>query len=64
MCFKLFTIFIEKVLNHCFTIFTSLVIVDHIILYYFLQHDFEKSLGMTSNCIWATEKAFEVKKQK
>ena len=44
--------------------FTSLVIVDHIILYYFLQHDFEKSLGMTSNCIWATEKAFEVRKQK
>ena len=32
-----------------FTVFTSLAIIDHIILYYFLQQDFAKWLGMTRN---------------
>ena len=34
-----------------FTIFTSSDVVDHIILYYFLQQDFAK---------WGTEIAFEI----
>ena len=46
-----------------FTIFTSSTIVDHIMLYYFPQQDFAKWLGMTCNCIWGTEIAFEIKKQ-
>ena len=46
------------------TIFTSSVIVDHIISYYFPQQHFAKSLGMTCNCIWSTEITFEIKKQK
>ena len=33
-------------------------------LYYFLQHKLTKWLGMTCNCIWVTEMAFEIKKQK
>ena len=47
-----------------FTIFTSSVIVDHIISYYFPQQPFAKSVGMTCNCIWSTEITFEIKKQK
>ena len=47
-----------------FTIFTSSTIVDHIMLYYFPQQGFAKWLGMTCNCIWGTEIAFEIKKQK
>ena len=47
-----------------FTIFTSSAFVDHVILYYFPQQDFVKGLGMTCNCIWGTEIAFEIKKQK
>ena len=46
------------------TIFTSSVIVDHIISYYFPQQHFAKWLGMTCNCIWSTEITFEIKKQK
>ena len=33
-------------------------------LNYFLHQDFEKWLGMSCNCIWGTEIAFEIKKQK
>ena len=33
-------------------------------LYYLPQQDFAKWLGMTCNCIWGTEIAFETKKQK
>ena len=47
-----------------FTMFTSSVIVDHIISYYFPQQHFAKWLGMTCNCIWSTEITFEIKKQK
>ena len=47
-----------------FTIFTSSVIVDHIISYYFPQQHFAKWLGMTCNCIWSTEITFEIKKTK
>ena len=45
-------------------IFTSSAFIDQVILYYFLQQDFAKWLGMTCNCIWGTEIAFERKKQK
>ena len=54
-------------LNHSmesFTIFTSSAMVDHIILCYFTQQHFAKWLGMTCNCIWGTEIAFEIKKKK
>ena len=54
-------------LNHSmesFTIFTSSAMVDHFILCYFPQQHFAKWLGMTRNCIWGTEIAFEIKKQK
>ena len=43
--------------------FYFFAIVDHIILKYFLQQDFAKWLGMTCNCIWGTEIAFEIKRQ-
>ena len=42
-----------------FTVFTSLAIIDHIILYYFLQQDFAKMTGYDSQYI-----ASEVQKQK
>ena len=46
--------------------FTSSAIVDHIILYYFLQQDFAKWLGMTckNSSIWSTKIAIEMKNQK
>ena len=47
-----------------FTIFNSSVIVDLIILYYYPQQDFAKSLRMTCKGIWGTEIAFEIKNQK
>ena len=47
-----------------FTMFTSSAIVDHIILNYLPQQHFAKWLGMTCNCIWGTEIAFKIKKQK
>ena len=53
-----------KGIMESFTIFISLSIVDHIILKYFLQQDFAKWLGMTCNCIWGMEIAFEIKRQK
>ena len=46
-----------------FTIFTSSTIVHYIMLYYFPQQDFAKWLGMTHNCIWGTEIAFEKEKK-
>ena len=47
-----------------FTILTSSAMVDHIILNYFPQQHFAKWLGLTCNCFWGTEIAFELKKQK
>ena len=47
-----------------FTIFTSSAKVDLVILYYFQQQRFGKWLAMTCNCIWSTEKAFKIKKQR
>ena len=47
-----------------FTILLFSAIVDHIVLYHFPQDDFAKWLDMTCNCIWGTEIAFEIKKQK
>ena len=47
-----------------FTVFTSSAKVDHIILNYFPQQNFAKWLGMTYNCIWGTETAFEIQKHK
>ena len=47
-----------------FAIFISSAIVDHIILYNSTKQRFVKCLGMTCNCIWGTETAFKIKKQK
>ena len=47
-----------------YTIFISSAMVDHIILYYFPQQRFGKWLGVTCNCIWGTETAFKIKKEK
>ena len=47
-----------------FTIFTSSAMVHHIFLNYFLHQDFAKWLDMSCNCIWGTEIACEIKKQK
>lgn len=52
-----------------FMTFTSLAIVDHVILYYFLQKNFAKWLGMICNSMAIAseaqiEIAFEIKKHK
>ena len=47
-----------------FTIFTSSAMVEYIILYYFPQNALKKWLSIVCNCIWGTEIAFKVKKQR
>ena len=49
----------QKHVIESLTTFTSSAIVDHVIFYFSQQH-----LQMTYNCIWGTEIAFEIKKQK
>ena len=60
----LWSLYWLKHIRESFTILTSSAIVHHIILYYFPQQNFAKWLGMTCNCIWGTEIAFEIKKKK
>ena len=45
-----------------FTIFTSSVMVEHIIFYYFPPKRFGKWLGMKCNCIWVTIKILLMQK--
>ena len=58
-------ILLAKHVLESFTIFTtSVILITLFLLYHFPQQDFAKWLGMTCNCIWGTEIAFETKKQK